>query len=262
MEGARLHYFVSRSNTFADRAGIAKTLYMSIAERNEIVFFDAAGTLIEVRSSVGEVYGRIANKYGFEMSPVLIQARFMKAFRKQPPMAFSPGTPESELRTLEYDWWRTTAFDVFAENPFPAFDDFFAEAYAFFATREAWFVFDDVVPTLEALRARGRRLAVVSNFDTRLEDLLADVGLKEYFDAIHISTRIGAEKPNPAIFHAALTEHGLVPEQALHVGDRVEADIDGALAAGIRKVALIDRQERSNHASRISRLDELLGMIG
>ncbi|MFN0086250.1 MAG: HAD-IA family hydrolase [Blastocatellia bacterium] len=225
--------------------------------KTEVVFFDAAGTLIEVRGGVGEIYARFARRHGVEASSARIQAGFMRAFRGQPPMAFPAGTPADRLRALEYAWWRTMAREVFAEFDFSGFDAFFTEVFEFFRTAEAWYVFDDVVPTLTALRERGVRVAVISNFDSRLDDLLRALGLDSYFEAVHLSTRVGAEKPDPAIFRAALSHHRIAPEQALHIGDRAEADVAGAMAAGIRAL-LIDRKRGASAPGRIGRLDEAL----
>ncbi|MDX2031314.1 MAG: HAD-IA family hydrolase [Blastocatellia bacterium] len=225
--------------------------------KTEVVFFDAAGTLIEVRGSVGEIYRRLARRHGVEVSSARIQAGFMRAFRSQPPMAFPVETPADRLGALEYDWWRTVAREVFAEVAFPAFEAFFAEVFEFFRTTEAWYVFDDVIPTLTSLRERGVRMAVISNFDSRLDDLLRAFGLDSYFDAVHLSTRLGAEKPDPAIFRAALRHHGIEPAQALHIGDRVEADIAGAEACGIRAL-LIDRKNGATSPMRLGRLEEAL----
>jgi putative hydrolase of the HAD superfamily len=223
----------------------------------DMIFFDAAGTLIEVRGGVGDIYSRFARQYGLELAPGAIQARFAPAFRRQPPMAFPAGTPADRLQSLEWEWWRTLVRAVFAETPFPRFEEFFAAVFAYFGRAEAWSVFEDAAPALDALRARGVRLAVISNFDGRLEGLLGELGLAAYFDAIHLSTRLGAEKPDPAIFRAALQFHGVEPERALHVGDRVEADVDGAIAAGMRAV-LVDRAGTSRREPRIARLDELM----
>ena len=65
----------------------------------------------------------------------------------------------------------------------------------------------------------GIKLAVVSNFDTRLRPLLASLGILHLFDAVVISAEIGVEKPNPTIFEAACQQLDVRPEAAVHVGD-------------------------------------------
>src|SRR5262249_24857273 len=218
------------------------------------------GTLFEVRGSVGEVYSRFASQYGVEIEREIMHQGFLRAFRQQPPLAFPPETTAKELHELEYQWWRKLAREVFAGIAFPQFDQFFADIFEFFRGSGAWFVFDDVEPTLEALKARGLCLAVISNFDSRLDDLLCNLRLNHFFVAVHLSARIGVEKPDPAIFRAALNAHAIEPHQAFHVGDRMETDVEGAAQAGIR-AALIDRDRKSNHPSRITRLDRLPALI-
>src|SRR5262245_40197588 len=118
--------------------------------RVRLVFFDVTGTLLKIKGSVGEIYSELARRFGVETEPTRIDAAFSRAFRDQPPLAFPVGTPEPELGRLEFEWWRRLVSQVFAESDFPRFDQFFAEVFAYFGGREAWEVYDDVVPALEA----------------------------------------------------------------------------------------------------------------
>ena len=102
-------------------------------------------------------------------------------------------------------------------------------------------LFPEVPDTLEALRARGYQLGIVSNWNWYLPELCRALGLDRYVDFIVASARVGAEKPHPAIFRAALAQAQTAPEQALHVGDNPKADVLGAHRAGITGV-LIDRR--------------------
>jgi putative hydrolase of the HAD superfamily len=78
------------------------------------------------------------------------------------------------------------------------------------------------------------RLAVISNWDERLEPLLKKLGLHSYFEAIVISCDVGFTKPSPVIYGHALRRLGLPPEAVLHVGDSAREDVEGARAAGMR----------------------------
>jgi len=89
------------------------------------------------------------------------------------------------------------------------------------------------VEALAALRERGLKLAVVSNWDCSLPEQLETLGLVDTFDAIVSSAEAGAPKPAPRPFWLALERIGAAPERALHVGDE-PADEQGAAAAGMR----------------------------
>jgi HAD superfamily hydrolase (TIGR01509 family) len=93
-------------------------------------------------------------------------------------------------------------------------------------------------------RLRGRvKLAVCSNFShsETARAVLADAGLLEHFDAVVISMDIGRRKPRPEIFRAALDSLGSAPEETLHVGDSLDADVAGSAALGIRPVWITRR---------------------
>jgi HAD superfamily hydrolase (TIGR01509 family) len=92
---------------------------------------------------------------------------------------------------------------------------------------------------LGRLRAAGLALAVVSNSEGTVEDMLYEVGLGPLFGAIIDSAVVGVAKPDPRIFHLALERLGVSPADAVMVGDSPTADVDGARAAGVR-AALLD----------------------
>jgi putative hydrolase of the HAD superfamily len=92
---------------------------------------------------------------------------------------------------------------------------------------------------LERLRAGGLRLGVVSNSDGRVEEALVAAGLRDYFHVVLDSALVGVEKPDPAIFRAALTALGVAPAEALYVGDLYDVDVVGARAVGMEAVLLV-----------------------
>jgi putative hydrolase of the HAD superfamily len=100
--------------------------------------------------------------------------------------------------------------------------------------------FDDAVPALAALRARGVRLVVVSNWDVSLHDVLAGTGLDVLLDGAISSAEAGSAKPDPGIVVRALALAGVRAQDAWLVGDTPADDVGAARAAGVRPV-LIDR---------------------
>ena len=105
--------------------------------------------------------------------------------------------------------------------------------------------YPEVPGVLAALRERGCALVVVSNWDVSLHDVLEQTRLRELVDAVVTSAEFGAAKPDPAIFAHALELAGGVPAaEALHAGDDLAADVEGARAAGIAAVLVARDGER------------------
>lgn len=223
------------------------------------ITFDAAGTLIHVAEPVGETYARSFRRAGFEVGAAEVEARFRAAFASAPPLAF-PGLDGDALERAERAWWRRIVGSAVAaaggETDSARLDAAFAELYEGFARGRAWRVAPDAVETLAALDRRGIRLGVVSNFDSRLAGILAEVGLASFFQAIVPSSAAGAAKPDAAIFRAALARLGVEPAEALHVGDDERCDLVGATAAGLR-ACLLDPSRPSGESS-IRTLGEIL----
>src|SRR5262245_3195576 len=91
---------------------------------------------------------------------------------------------------------------------------------------------------LSRLREHGLRLAVVSNSNGMVAEILRSVDLADAVDTIIDSGVVGVEKPNPKIFAKAAAAVGVQPDEAVHVGDLYSIDVRGARAAGCRAILL------------------------
>jgi len=237
---------------------------ITAGERNGVevkaVLLDAAGTLMRPSKPVGEAYAMVARRYGAELDPNKLLHAFGDAFGQMPDLAFQWGSME-ELERLERDWWRTLVHRVIVRVGVNVSDfaGFFEALYEHYARGSAWECFTEVPTVLEALRARGCQLAVVSNFDSRLPGILQALGVYDRMDAVVYSSEAGHAKPDPAIFRRALDELGVAPERTIHVGDNAKADVGGAVSAGLTGL-LIQRDRSLSIASvpTIRSLDELI----
>ena len=224
------------------------------------VLLDAAGTLIRPSEPVGETYAAVAKRCGVEFEADKLAQAFKEVFGDMPDLAFE-WSSVAELRRLEREWWRMLVHRVVsrAGGSIGDFDTFFATLYEHYAQGYAWECFPEAPAVLEGLRRKGCKLAVVSNFDSRLPGILQAVGIRGYFDAVIYSSEAGSAKPDPAIFRRALAVLGVAPEHAIHVGDSRNADFEGAIAAGLAGL-LIRRGHPPATGSRqvIHSLQELL----
>ena len=208
-----------------------------------MIFFDAAGTLFHVRGSVEEVYLAYAEKYGVKPtteSREAVKAAFRRALREAPPPVFQVTEP-CELKRCERLWWFDVVHNVFYRvGMFEGFDAYFEEIFQAFDGPAHWMLYPETLGVLKDLKGRGFELGIVSNFDSRLFTVLRGLGLADLFDTVTISSLARAAKPAAQIFRCALEKHAADPEEAVHVGDSVRDDLEGARSAGLTAV-LLDR---------------------
>ena len=224
------------------------------------VLLDATGTIFDLARPLGDAYSGLAGEFGGDLDPETLTVGFRSAFADTPPMAF-PGRRGADLDHAERGWWRAVVERVTREaGGVPEFDPYFDRLYAHYASAPAWRVYPEVPDVLAALRGRGLRLAVVSNFDSRLPPLLDALGLAPFFDAVVCSGAVGAAKPDGAIFAHALAALGVDAHEALHVGDSRVNDYDGARAAGIEAL-LVDRGTTTSRAGTITDLRGILDWL-
>jgi putative hydrolase of the HAD superfamily len=215
-----------------------KTTVMDLTpmQKPQVIFLDAVGTLFGVKGSVGAIYSQIAADFGVKVAPESLEQSFLDIFPTASPLAF-PNVEPAEIAELEYQWWRSLTGSVFNNlgylEQFPDFEAFFRQLYDYFATAAAWVVYEDVIPALRLWQIQGIELGIISNFDSRIYPVLAQLGLEYFFRSVTISSSTGAAKPNPEIFQIALQKHDCLPARAWHIGDSKKEDYQGAKSLGI-----------------------------
>jgi putative hydrolase of the HAD superfamily len=234
---------VSIPNRIPERAGAGLV---------QAVTFDVGGTLIDPWPSVGHAYSEVAARHDqAQLDPAVLNRRFLAAWQERP-AAFDYSRAA---------WAKIVAGTLDGLSPLAGDDAYFSELYAHFATAKPWRIYDDVRPTLAALRRQGLKLAVISNWDQRLRPLLHALGLAHEFDLIVVSAEQGIHKPAPGIFARALAALGVPASAALHVGDSVEEDLLGARQAGLNALRL-NRAAAAPDDHTITSLFELAGRTG
>jgi putative hydrolase of the HAD superfamily len=124
------------------------------------------------------------------------------------------------------------------------------------ATQIHWHGEEDAVPTLQALRAAGLRIGLVSNagYDEDIQVLIDQAGLRPYLDFIVSSAACGLRKPHPRIFELALQALDARPEQTVMVGDFLAADILGANRLGMGSVWITRRIDKAAAGETLARI--------
>jgi len=207
------------------------------------VFFDAGHTLLYAHPDLGTVYAETTERFGVRLPAAAFVEAFIPVFKEATKRHAGQGTTSD---AQDYAMWQDITRRIHAALPGLArveFDAWFEALYRRFGDAEVWREYDDVRPALEDLRKRGLRLGIVSNWDSRLRRICEGLGLDRYLDFIVISAEAGVRKPDPRIFEKALSAAGVRPDEAIHVGDLLEEDVEGARRAGLRGV-LIERRQR------------------
>jgi putative hydrolase of the HAD superfamily len=196
------------------------------------IFFDAAGTLLRLTKSVGQHYSLVAQRQGLSLDPAMLDAAFAQVWRAMP-LRPATGQPRDDD---DKGWWRDLVERMLRRmevtiDPLDR-DNFFEAAYGHFAEAGVWELYPETYGVLENL-ARQYELAIISNFDGRLRMILEHLAISRFFRHVFLSSEIGADKPDPAIYRRALELSRFSPSEVLHVGDDPERDWAAARAAGL-----------------------------
>lgn len=210
-------------HTYSPQAQHHPSPHFITAAPTTALLVDAAGTLLHPSEPAAAVYRRYALQHGVSLPEQEILARYRRAYNT--PWGRSPIRFVDDGR----DFWRFVVGQAtLCDSP-----ELFEKIYDYYAQPAAWRLTPGAVDSLGLLKANGYKLAVVSNFDTRLRPLLQRMGIGNLFDEVVVSAEVGVEKPNPVIFEHALQRLGCSAEEVIHVGDDRRNDVWGARDAGI-----------------------------
>ncbi|HVL48078.1 MAG TPA: HAD-IA family hydrolase [Candidatus Thermoplasmatota archaeon] len=209
------------------------------------VLFDLVGTLLDEGSdydALDAVMARVIERFGFAEKPGDLSGAFAVALMDR--IAAEPHLAEPAA----FQSFESAAKDIFADlvrarGFVPASSDvaWFWDAYVELQ-RQIWRLYPDARKALKAAKALGLHVGVVTDADRYLAtEIFPVLALEGTVDAVTTAEEAGYVKPHPAIFRVALAKAGVAPEEAVFVGDSFERDIEGARAAGIARVVLVDR---------------------
>lgn len=200
------------------------------------VSFDAGNTLLYIAPSVGEVYAEVTRGFGGTATAAELEQWFFEGWDRSAPLRGTPSDPLASSAAIELAMWRNIAGHVYPQlNGVRAdFETWFTALYGRFAGGSAYALYPDAIECLQACRSRALRIAVCSNWDSRLHEVLRDLGLRDYLEGVIISAEVGRRKPAREMFDRTAEALGCRPEEVLHVGDTWADDVEGALAAGMR----------------------------
>ena len=217
------------------------------------VLLDALGTLVELQPPAPRLR-RLLHDVGFEVSEEQAADGFMAEIAYYLDHHLDGSDPE-RLERLR---------DRCAEEMRRALElpelDLAAARRAMLGSLE-FTPFPDAIPALSELRERGLTVVIASNWDCSLPDWLRPAGILELVDGVVTSAEVGAAKPNPRVFQRALGLAGVEPGEALHVGDKVDNDVEGAAAAGVRAVLIQREGDPPAGVDSIRSLSELSALL-
>jgi putative hydrolase of the HAD superfamily len=224
------------------------------------VFFDLYHTLVRYEPPREEIESRVLQEFGVAVSPealgrpMLIADEFIyNEIARRPLSARS----REEIAALYAQYQ-----EILLKEAGVKYDQklVFALLGKMQQARMDLVPFDDVKPALDVLKKRGLVLGLISNIEQDMTGTLDRLGLRSWLGVVVTSQDAGANKPNPEIFQYALQQAGVLPAEAIYVGDQYQVDVLGARGAGMKAI-LLDRtghHEDITDCPRIGSLSEVV----
>jgi putative hydrolase of the HAD superfamily len=228
------------------------------------IALDAVGTLIHPQPLAGVAYQRVGQRHGSRLAAGDVSARFGRVFAQVLEADdLDCGCAESGDRlhtceTRERIRWQRIVRGVLDDVATP--DECFAELFAHFGQPTAWACFPEVGAAIRRLRQAGYHLAVCSNFDARLNAVMAGLPELSPIELRIISSEVGYRKPSPRFFEALVRAAGCSPSEILFIGDDPTSDVAAARNSGLAALQ-IDHADASLQNRALRSLDDLVARL-
>lgn len=223
------------------------------------VFFDVGGTIARPRSPIARLVIGAARAARLpigteEAAQIASRLEARLAARPRQGEAFTYPPERSRQRWLEI--YRASLDGI---SP-PVTAERIAEVvWRELSSPAGYARYPDVLPALRQLADAGLALGVISNWEAWLPALLEHLDVARFFSCVVVSGQHGAEKPDAALFVAALDATNIQPYEAVHVGDSATDDVQGAMQAGMSAV-LLDRSRSGVPAASVPIIDTLTAL--
>lgn len=209
------------------------------------VFFDAGFTLLHPSPSILVVCQQVCQQLGLHLDLNQLQQGMESAekfrFRQLQSSRFV-WADEQAIAAFWFSYYRSLLQPLIAEQDQARLDQLVRAITGEFEKHTNWQLYSDVKPTLEACRARGYSLGVISDWNVALGPLLRQFDLTQYFDCLVVSAIARHAKPSPTLYDMALERVNAIPDYTIHIGDSYIHDVLGARAVGITPI-LLDRTD-------------------
>lgn len=235
--------------------------------------FDLYGTLIDIHTDENDVFfwtkmAALFSCYGADYTPVqLQQAYFDLVHQQEQKLAFEKKLNFPEIR-IEYVFAKllkhAPGYHETGEQIIKCTEEEIAEGEwmkllsNIFRTlsRTKLALFPHTAATLEELRNSGCHLFLLSNAQKQFTDAEIEItGIRNYMEAVYISSDAGVKKPQPEFMQQLLEEQKLNPVETVMVGNDLQSDVGSAAACGIKGIFLnTDKLSSTEMRARISRL--------
>ncbi len=208
------------------------------------IFFDWFNTLAHYNPPREELQSQALREFGINVSPQKIMPGLLIADRdyleENAAFPIRQRSPEEQAKIYaRYQQMILTEAGVNVSNDPDIFVKIVKRVRELSAGM-SFALFDDVLPTLKTLNEQKFILGLLTNLDRDMTPICRQMGLEPFVSFVVTSGEVGADKPKPPIFLAALRQARVKASEAVHVGDQYKIDIIGARGVGITPI-LIDR---------------------
>ncbi len=213
----------------------------AVSKNIEALFFDYGGTLDSNGIAWKEHFWPFYEKHGREHGITFDYEQFVRAFYKADDSLVDEGNPELNLTMIVHEQVRRVLDNLDMEN---IDSDRLAKTISNDFIDSSLHSINNAIPVLNRLKQRYR-LGIISNNYGNLEAICKETGLDAVMEVLIDSRVVGATKPDPVIFRAALDEMETEPQKSVMIGDSFKRDIEGALNMGMNAIWLVPEDRRT-----------------
>ncbi len=232
------------------------------------IFFDAGFTLLHPNPSTAEICQRVCQQLDLHIHLDKLRGRIMEAddfFYRQTRQRRHMWASEDAINAFWIDYYMNFLRPFVEEHDEPRLYQLARLITQEFEQHTSWQIYPDVLPTLDALKAKNYTLGIISDWGIGLGRILHQLHLNTYFESLVVSALARHAKPSASLYELALQRANSIGDYTLHIGNSYILDVLGARSVGITPI-LLDRR-RQLHTNNVDcilihSLSEIIDLLG
>jgi putative hydrolase of the HAD superfamily len=224
----------------------------------QVVLFDFDGTLGYMLPTHKEIYQQAIKEFGIDLKEnslkkMPIKNAWLKWMTHEGISHLSESESSGKYKKLRKD---IHAERIKKMGVTDFIDDITERIYVLESNLKFYFLYDDVIETLEDLKTKNIKMGIVSNHLWNLDKIINNLKIADFFEIILSSAQVGYRKPHHNIYKDAIKKMQTTTDEALFIGDDLENDYYGPKQIGIDAI-LIDRKAEKKIKNSINSLKEI-----
>lgn len=233
----------------------------NVINDSSVVVFDADDTIYTFSESIPSIFKRHIDTHNVDSCEKHIENKIMQIIYGKDVPGSGKHNDYAMDKQVAYDFWRDLYLEVASEYTNESATESYDGLYDYYAKAESRTLSPHFLTFINRLRECGKTLGVMSNFDSRVHNVVEELGVTSQVDFIYSSCDIGYRKPGVKFFSTIAEKYNFNPKDIVYIGNNQEEDFYAAREAGWNSILYDTQDKYEQESDKVRCFSELISIL-